>query len=56
MNTETKTWTIGAKHEAFGEEGCRLYVGTERGARIAAGKIARKGGYGWSPVWREVAP
>jgi hypothetical protein len=46
-NTKS-TWVIGAKHQAFGVEGTRVWVGTERGARMLAGKIAKRGGHGWS--------
>lgn len=49
----TNTYTIAAKHEAFGIEGSREYIGTERGAKIAAGKIAKAAGYGWKPFVRE---
>ena len=45
-----QTYTIAARHDAFGIEGARYYVGTERGARIAAGKIAKAAGFGWTPV------
>ena len=47
------TYTIAARHEAFGVEGQREYIGTEQGAKIAAGKIARAAGHGWTPVVRE---
>lgn len=40
---------VGASHEAFGREGERAYHGTERGARIIAGRIARAAGHGWVP-------
>lgn len=48
-----KTYIIAAKHEAFGIEGSREYTGTERGARMAAKKIANAAGFGWSAVVRE---
>ena len=48
-----QTYIIAAKHEAFGVEGSREYVGTERGAKMAATKIAKAAGHGWSPVVRE---
>jgi hypothetical protein len=44
------TYIIAAEHNAFGIEGSREYVGTERGAKMAATKIARAAGFGWSPV------
>lgn len=53
MANEIKVWIVGAKHEAFGEEGCREYRGSERGARIVAGKIAKRGGHGWRPLVSE---
>ena len=53
MSTTTATYIIAARHNAFGIEGSREYVGTERGAKIAAGKIAKAAGHGWSPVVRE---
>lgn len=40
-------WIVQAKHEAYGVEGKRSYVGTERGARQVAAKIAKAAGYGW---------
>lgn len=46
----SSVWIVGAKNEAFGREGMREYIGTERGARIVAGKIARCAGHGWNPV------
>lgn len=49
----TRLWLVGAQHQAFGPEGVREYLGTERGARILAGKIARKGGHGWRPLVSE---
>ncbi len=45
-----QTYTIAARHNAFGIEGSREYIGTERGARMAANKIAKAAGFGWSPV------
>lgn len=51
---DKKTYIIAAKNEAFGVEGSREYVGTERGARMAANKIAKSAGYNWVPVVREV--
>lgn len=48
-----QTYIIASKHEAFGIEGSREYVGTERGAKMAATKIAKTAGHGWSPVVRE---
>lgn len=50
---DKKTYIIAAKNEAFGVEGERKYVGTERGARMAANKIAKAAGYNWTPVVRE---
>lgn len=49
----SRVWLVGATHDAYGQEGCREYVGTERGARILAGKIARRGGHGWRPYVSE---
>jgi hypothetical protein len=46
------TYTIAARHNVFGIEGARQYVGTKQGAKIAAGKIAEAAGFGWSPVVR----
>ena len=51
--SNSTTYTIAARHNAFGIEGSREYVGTERGAKIAAGKIAKAAGHGWTPVVRE---
>ena len=51
-----KTYIIAAKHESFGTEGSESYIGTERGAKMAANKIARAAGHGWKPVvhhWTE---
>jgi hypothetical protein len=48
-----KTYIIAARHNAFGIEGSREYIGTERGARMAANKIAKAAGFGWSPVVTE---
>lgn len=50
---DKKTYTIGAKHDAFGYEGVREYFGTELGAKFAARRIANSAGFGWSPVVRE---
>ncbi len=50
------TYIIAAHHDAFGLEGSVAYVGTERGARRAANKIARLAGHGWTSVvalWTE---
>ena len=52
-NMSKQTYIIAAKHEAFGVEGSREYVGTERGAKMAATKIAKAAGYGWVPMVRE---
>ena len=48
-----QTYTIAAKHEAFGIEGAREYIGTERGAKMAANKIAKAAGHGWTPIVHE---
>lgn len=48
-----QTYTIAAKHTSFGIEGAREYIGTERGAKMVAAKIAKAAGFGWSPVVRE---
>lgn len=47
---DKKTYQIAARHDVFGVEGLREYVGTERGARMAAAKIAKAAGFGWTPV------
>ncbi len=50
------TYIIAARNDAFGTEGSTAYVGTERGARRAANKIARLAGHGWTAVvhlWTE---
>ncbi|CAB4152711.1 hypothetical protein UFOVP602_20 [uncultured Caudovirales phage] len=51
-----QVYIIAAKNEAFGTEGASTYVGTERGARRTANKIARAAGHGWSAIvhhWAE---
>lgn len=50
--TSTATYRIAIKHEAFGIEGEREYIGTERGAILAANKLAKIGGYGWRGIVR----
>lgn len=50
---DKQTYIIAAKHEAYGVEGSREYIGTERCARMAANKIARAAGHGWTGVTRE---
>lgn len=50
---DKQTYIIAAKHEAFGVEGSREYIGTERGARMAANKIAKAAGHGWVAIVRE---
>jgi hypothetical protein len=52
--TPKQTYRIGIKHEAFGAEGEREYVGTERGAIMAANKMAKSGGHGWRGVVRVI--
>ena len=47
-----QTYTIGIKHDAFGVEGERTYTGTERGAIMAANKLAKIGGFGWRGIVR----
>lgn len=49
---DKKTFTIGIKHETFGIEGERTYIGTERGAIMAANKLAKVGGFGWRGIVR----
>ena len=51
-----QTYIIAAKHESFGTEGSKAYIGTERGARMAANKIAKAPGHGWAAgvhAWTE---
>lgn len=52
MSTK-KSFTVAALHEAFGIEGSREYVGTERGAKAEAKKIAKAAGAGWRPIVSE---
>lgn len=47
-------YLIAAKHPAYGIEGQREYIGSERGANMAAKKIAKKGGHGWTPLVEEI--
>lgn len=52
LATAAGAWIIGATHAAFGTEGEREYIGTELGAKRAAGKIAKAGGHGWRAQYR----
>ncbi len=48
-----KHYIVSAQHEAFGTEGRQLFCGTETEAQKAAERIARAGGHGWVPQFRE---
>jgi hypothetical protein len=54
MVKQTHKYYIAAKHDAYGIEGASVYIGTERGAKMAAKKIARAAGYGWFPIVWEI--
>jgi hypothetical protein len=46
-DTMNQTYSIGARHEAFGTEGCRTITGTAAEAIAAARQLAHDGGHGW---------
>ena len=52
MSKVISTYSIAIKREAFGVEGERKYVGTERGAIMAANKLEKVGGHGWRGIVR----
>lgn len=49
----TTAYVISAIHEAFGTEGKQFFRGTETEAQVAAEAVAKRGGHGWQPQYRE---